>query len=322
MSPDVSDPLKVQEELLQKEAHYQDLAKQTAELWGRLDNNNEQIRAKQREIENHVKRIANLRLEYTEDKAALHLYSGKIKDLGLRKEKLQSNLAEIEASLHELKQVQKNQKTLLKTLRMTFKRKETQKQNIEKEHAEAQKIAISAKDALTWFMAQKNLSATKTDICSAPMKFSTIIPSENAAKSLDDAVNSLQTHLAQRSTDVNGINQEIGDLRIEMTRLEESIATLDKEIMRLKCFVKRTQFNIRYTEKNGYKLEREAASSKSRISMFRTERDSIRKKDEKLQSDIAILRLKTDVTHIQELEIEREKLGEEVNKLRQNYLST
>jgi chromosome segregation protein len=34
--------------------------------------------------------------------------------------------------------------------------------------------------------------------------------------------------------------------------------------------------------------------------------------------DIANLRLKTDVAHIQELEVEREKLGEQVNKLRQN----
>ena len=34
------------------------------------------------------------------------------------------------------------------------------------------------------------------------------------------------------------------------------------------------------------------------------------------------LRLKTDVTHIQELEVQREKLGEELNKLRQNSGST
>ena len=38
----------------------------------------------------------------------------------------------------------------------------------------------------------------------APIDFSTIIPSENALKSLDEAVNALQTHLTQRGTDITG----------------------------------------------------------------------------------------------------------------------
>ena len=107
-----------------------------------------------------------------------------------------------------------------------------------------------------------------------------------------------------------------------MTRLTESIATLDREIVRIKRSVKRTQFNIRHTEKYGGKLEREAASYKGRMSMYMNERNSIRRTDQKLQADIATLRLKTDVTHIQELEVQREKLGEEINKLRQNSGST
>ena len=50
-----------------------------------------------------------------------------------------------------------------------------------------------------------------------------------------------------------------------MTRLAEGIATLDREIVRIKRGVKRTQFNIRHTEKYGGKLEREAASYKGRM---------------------------------------------------------
>ena len=92
--------------------------------------------------------------------------------------------------------------------------------------------------------------------------------------------------------------------------------------MRIKRSVKRTQFNIRHTEKYGGKLEREAAAYKGRMSMYMNERNSIRRTDQKLQADIATLRLKTDVSHIQELEVQREKLGEELNKLRQNSGST
>ena len=151
----------------------------------------------------------------------------------------------------------------------------------------------------------------------APIDFSTIIPSENALKSLDEAVNALQTHLTQRSSDITDIEEEIDRTRIEFTRLTESIATLDREIIRIKRSVKRTQFNVRHTEKYGGKLEREAATYKGRMSTYKNERNSIIRVDQKLRADIANLRLKTDMAHIQELEVQREKLGEEVNALRQ-----
>ena len=103
----------------------------------------------------------------------------------------------------------------------------------------------------------------------APIDFSTIIPSETGLKKLDDAVNALQKHLTQRGSDVTGIEEEIERTKIENTRLQESIATLDREIVRIKRSVKRTGFNIRHTEKYGGKLEREAAAYKGRMSMYR-----------------------------------------------------
>ena len=50
---------------------------------------------------------------------------------------------------------------------------------------------------------------------------------------------------------------------------------------------------------------------------YRNERNSIQGNLKKIHTDVASLRLKTDVGHIQELEVKREKLGEEVNTLRQ-----
>ncbi len=70
-------------------------------------------------------------------------------------------------------------------------------------------------------------------------------------------------------------------------------------------------------EKYGGKLEREAASYKGRMEIYRNERNSIRKNHQKIHAEIAALRLKTDVAHIQELEVQREKIGEELNTLRQ-----
>jgi len=467
---------KIQEAMVQKQSEHEALAKQTAELWGGLDDNNGQIRAKQTEIENHIRRLAYLRSEYTKEKAALRLCNGRIKSLSVRKERFQANLTEIEKSLSELEQVKKDQKTRLKSLESSIERKETQKETVEKEIGEAEKIASSAKDAVVEFATQRDLAATiaaeekalrsieemgnvgaingihgrlrnrikidknfkkaieaaatgwldamvvadldsaftcaetlrkmksgrikiiplqgainpkskpipsregvvgalssfmkcdgiydsavnyvfgDTVVASndkvafalsnegyravtvngdlyesggfesgyyrAPIDFSTIIPGENALKSLDVAVNALRTHLAQRGTDMVDLEEEIGRSKIEMTRLAEGIATLDREIVRIKRSVKRTQFNIRHAGKYGGKLEREAASYKGRMSIYRNERNSIQKEDERLRGDIANLRLKTDVTHIQALEVERERLGEEVNKLRQNLGST
>ncbi len=471
-----SDFAKIKDQMEQKQLEHEVLAKQTAELWGGLDNNNEQIHIKQAEIDNHVKRLAYLRSEYTQDKAALRLCTGRIKNLTVRKEKFQTSLTEIEKSLTELEQVQKDQKTQFKNLEQTIERKKLQKETVEKEITDAEKIASSAKDAVIEFATQRDLAATiaaeekalrsieemgnvgaingihgrlrnliKIDknfkkaieaaatgwldalvvsnidtafTCAetlrkmklgrikiiplqgainvknkgsptregvvgalssfmkyesnidlavkyvfgdtivvsndkvgfalsnegyravtvngdlyepgafesgyyrAPIDFSTIIPSENALKSLDEAVKALQSHLTTRGTDITSIEEEIDRSKTEITRLTESIATLDRELVRIKRSVKRTQFNIRHTEKYGSKLEREAAAYKGRMSVYMNERNSIRRLDQRLHTEISDLRLKTDVTHIQELEVQREKLGEEVNNFRQKSGST
>ena len=125
-----------------------------------MDDNNQQIRLKQAEIENHVKRLAYLRSEYTKDKAALRLCTGRLKNLTVRKEKFQTSLGEIEKSLSELEQVQKDQKNQFKNLEHTIERKKIQKETVGKEITEAEKIASSAKDAVIEFATQRDLAAT------------------------------------------------------------------------------------------------------------------------------------------------------------------
>ena len=462
---------KLKAQLSEKQAAHEALAKETAQLWEGLDDNNQQIRALDNQTQEHLKRLAYLRSEYKQDKAALRLCSGRIKNLTVRKEKFLASQVEIEKSLVDLEQVQKDQKAQLKNLEHIIERKELQKETVHKEISEAEKIASSAKDAVIEFATQRDLAATiaaeekalrsieemgnvgaisgihgrlreliKIDrsfkkaieaaatgwldalvvenidvafTCTetlrrmklgrikiiplqgainlknkappkregimgplssfmkydnifefavnyvfgdtvvvsndkiafalsnegyravtvngdlyepgafesgyyrAPIDFSTIIPSEGALKSLDEAVRALQTHLAQRGTDIVGIEEELENAKIEIVRLADSITTLDREIIRVKRGVKRTQFNVRHIDKYGGKLEREAASYKGRMAMFRNERNSIKNNLKKIQVEIANLRLKTDVSHIQEMEVQREKLGEEANTLRQ-----
>jgi chromosome segregation protein len=151
----------------------------------------------------------------------------------------------------------------------------------------------------------------------APIDFSTIIPSESAIKSLEEAVKALQQHLTQRDSDMTAFEEEIERTKIEMTRLSESIVTLDREIARVKHSTKRTLINVRHVEKRSEKLEKEIEVCKTQMSLFQSERHGIQKELQQFHTDLSALRKKTDVGHIQELEIQRERLSEEINTLRQ-----
>jgi chromosome segregation protein len=151
----------------------------------------------------------------------------------------------------------------------------------------------------------------------APINFSTIIPSETAIKSLDEAVKALQQHLSQRGSDIVGLQEDIERTRIEITRLSDTIMTLEREMVRVRHSVKRTQGNVKRVEKYSFRLEKDIDIEKGRIGIYKSERKAIQKDLEKLQAEIAELRKKTDVGHIQEMEVKREQLAEEINTLNQ-----
>jgi chromosome segregation protein len=462
---------KIKAQITEKEAKHETLAKDAVQLWEGLGDNNQKVRSVEIQIENHTKRLAYLRSEYTKDKSAMRICAGRLKNLTVRKEKFLINLTELEKSLVELEQVQRDQKNQIKTIENTINRKVGQKELVQKEITDAERIARSAKDAIIEFATQKDLAATiaqeekalrsieemgdvgaingiygrlrslikidknykkaieaaatgwldalivkdvdaafmcaetlrrmklgrikiiplqgavsqKTKLAPihegvigqltafikydksvefavdyvfgdtaivsndkigfslsnngyrsvtvngdlyesgafesgfyrAPIDFSTIIPSENALKSLDEAVNALQNHLSQRGSDIINIDEEIEHAKIEMTRLGEFVATLDREVVRIRRSVKRTQINVRQTEKFSGKLEREIAAYKGRMSLYMSERNAIKKSLQKSHIELAELRKKTDVSHIQDLEVQRERVGEEVNSLRQ-----
>jgi chromosome segregation protein len=112
--------------------------------------------------------------------------------------------------------------------------------------------------------------------------------------------------------------EEIERTKIEIARLSDSVITLDREMARVKRNVKRTQSNVRRVEKYCAKLEKEIKTEKAQMGLYKSERSSIQKELQKLQAELAVLRKKTDVGHIQELEVKREKLAEEIITLRQH----
>ena len=151
----------------------------------------------------------------------------------------------------------------------------------------------------------------------SPIDFSKLIPSENAIRRLDEAVKALQQHLSQRDSDMSIFEEDIESTKIEIARLSDSIVTLDREIIRVKRNVKRTRVNINRVERYCTKIEKEIVTAREHIGLYRSERNAIKKEIQKLQVELGEIRKKTDVGHIQELEVNREKLAEEIISLRQ-----
>jgi chromosome segregation protein len=159
--------------------------------------------------------------------------------------------------------------------------------------------------------------AFETGYYRAPIDFSAIIPSDVAIKSLDEAVTALQQHLSRRGSDVSTFGDEIDKTRVEITRLSDAIVTLERELTRVRRSVKRTKSNLKRVVHNSARLEKEVEVQKSQMWVHRAERSSIQKEVRKLQAELGSLRRKTNPASIQEMEVKREKLAEEIITLRQ-----
>ncbi len=150
----------------------------------------------------------------------------------------------------------------------------------------------------------------------APIDFSTLIPSESAVKSLDEAVRALQDHLARREGDLSTLEEEIDRARVEAARLTDAATVLAGEITRVRRNIQRTQQNIqrveRYIQRSQEQLEKEKRELEG------AQRDAVQRKMEGLRRKLAGLRRKTDPSQIREAELERDGLGETVLELRRS----
>lgn len=151
----------------------------------------------------------------------------------------------------------------------------------------------------------------------APIDFSTIIPSENAIKTLDEAVRALKEHLSKRENDISSFEEEIDKARVEIARLSEAIVTLESEITRIRKSIKRTKNSIRRVGAHIRTVESRLEKQRTQANLQKTQRQAIQKEIRKLRRQLAILRLKTDPSKIQEKEIRREKLADEIIEMRQ-----
>lgn len=450
-----------------KQTQHEALVKETTQLWANLGENSKRIK----EIEQRLDRLSQnyiaLRSEYARSQTTVRMFSRRLEDLVARKQRFASSLDELNKSLTDLSEVQKEQKTRLKTLHQTLERRIAQKDTVEREIADAGKIADSAREAVVEFATQRELAETVASeemalrsieemgelgvipgvlgrfrdlintekgarsaveaaaagwldsivvkdletayTCSetlrrlklgrikiiplrelidikhirqpringvggsasqlvryskqyepavtfvfgdtliakdekaaltackegyrtvtvngdlyeaggaiecgyyrAPIDFSALIPRENAVKSLEEAVQTLREHLTKRTTDIAGLEEDIDKAREEIARLTEAISTLESEISRLHRSTKAASRNIHRIELNIQSIQSRLEKEKTQMGVQRAQRNTLLKEMKKLRGELAGLRRKVDPSHIQELEVERGKLGDQL----------
>lgn len=151
---------RIMSEINTKQAEHDALAQEAAQLWENLGENSRKIREIELQLDKDYKRLAFLRLEQAKSQTAIKIRERRLRDLNERKERFAATLGELGKSLAELEKVQKEQKTQLKNLEHMLERRIAQKEAIEREIAEAGKIADSAREAVVEFITQRELAET------------------------------------------------------------------------------------------------------------------------------------------------------------------
>lgn len=151
----------------------------------------------------------------------------------------------------------------------------------------------------------------------APVDFTSLVPSELALKSLDDAVRTLREHLDRRGGDLSTFEEEIDRAKMESTRLTETISTLDNETARLQRSTKMTSKNIGRIERYAKRIAAQLEKERTQTGVQKAQRKALTNKTQKLRNELADLRRKIDPVQIQELESYRARLGDELVELRQ-----
>lgn len=149
---------KISDEINSKQTEHDVLAQETAQLWDNLGENSKRIREIELGLDNDYKRLAFLRSEYLKSQTAIKIRTKRLKDLNDRRERYAATLAELQKSYIELESVQKEQKTQLKNLERNLERRTAQREAVQREIADAGKIADSARRAVVEFATQRELA--------------------------------------------------------------------------------------------------------------------------------------------------------------------
>jgi len=114
--------------------------------------------------------------------------------------------------------------------------------------------------------------------------------------------------------------EEMNNVQIETSRLNESTATLNNEIIRISKNIKRTRQNIKNIIHSIQRFQELLKKEKSQIVNFKTQRANIHKETQNLLTELKDTKHGISPSRIREMEIQREELGAKIIEQRQNLI--
>jgi len=143
-----------------KQARHDELASETSQLWTSLGENSKRMREIEQRLDKVYQNLVSLRSEHAQSQTTVRMLSHRLEDLNARKERFTATLGELNKSITDLNEVHKDQKNRLKSLQQGLDKRMLQKEAIEREIAQAGKIADSAREAVVEFATQRELAET------------------------------------------------------------------------------------------------------------------------------------------------------------------
>jgi len=145
-------------EIAIKQSQYEAVSNESAQLRSNLGENSKKTREVERQLDKLTQDLINLRSDYVQSQTTIKVFSHRLKDLKTRRDRFTSTLNDLKKSYGDLKVVQREQIKRSKSLERTLERRSAQRESVENEIAQAEKIAESAREAVVEFATQRELA--------------------------------------------------------------------------------------------------------------------------------------------------------------------
>ncbi len=142
----------------QKQAEHDRLAKEAVELWERMQENSGKIREIEKQLDDYYEKLTDFKSENAKSRETIKIHKERTQTLKTRKERLMVTSKELEGSLGELQKVREEQKEQIKRAKSRLERRIGRREVVEKEITEAGKIAETAREAIIEFATQRELA--------------------------------------------------------------------------------------------------------------------------------------------------------------------
>ena len=154
-----------------------------------------------------------------------------------------------------------------------------------------------------------------------PIDLSSFVPSDEALKSLDKAVDTLNKYLGNRENIIAEIEGEITRVQGDIAKFSESLGKLMGEVERARKSIAQAESQIKRIENSISDLSRQIEEDKALLTSLEAKLTEINKGENVLRSELERIRSEINLLKVHDAEKQREAIAHEILLLRQRHNS-